>query len=76
MDIGEVAPEGSTVDGLLFLDYGRFQFRGKKAGVLLCMGITAQEKQACLGGKTDSIIAALKAKNVYPYTDMERESVT
>lgn len=75
MDIGPAAPTGSTIDAFLFFDYGSFQFRGTSAGVLLCMGITKKEKEACLAGRKDTLVETLKATHVFPYTDLVRQSV-
>ncbi|HHH75689.1 MAG TPA: hypothetical protein ENL03_01530 [Phycisphaerae bacterium] len=75
MDLGPLTPDGSTIDALLFFDYGRFIFRGKKAGVLLCMGITEREKNACFAGKKAALIEALKTEGIFPYTDLTRKSV-
>src|SRR5947208_337975 len=43
MDLGEAAPEGSTIAALLFFPYAKFTVRRRKAGLLLCMGITKDE---------------------------------
>ena len=75
MDIGPAAPEGSTVDAVLFYDYGRFAVGGQECGVLLCVGITEQEKQACFAGKTKALLKALEERGVHPYTDLVRDSV-
>ncbi len=75
MDVGEVAPEQSSIDAFMFFDYGRFQILNQDCGVLLCMGITKEEKEACFEGREDAVIRALKEKNIFPYTDIQRESV-
>ncbi|SRR5579871_3524768 len=75
MDIGPATPEGSTIAALLFLDYARFKVRGKKAGLLLCIGITADELAACRKGHRAEVEQALKKAGVYPYTDLYRQSV-
>jgi hypothetical protein len=75
MEIGPAAPEGSTIAGLLFFDSGRFKVRGKKAGLLLCIGITALELAACRKGRRAKVEQALKKAGVYPYTDLYRQSV-
>ncbi len=75
MDIGPAAPEGSTIAALLFLDYGRFEVRGEKAGLLLCIGVTADEVAACQNGRRGEVEQALKKASVYPYTDLYRQSV-
>lgn len=75
MDIGPATPEGSTIAALLFLEYGRFDVRGKKAGLLLCIGLTADELAACRKGRRAEVEEALKKAGVYPYTDLHRQSV-
>jgi len=75
MDIAPATPEGSTIDALMFFDYGTFPFRSGRAGVLLCVGITEKEKKACFAGKSAAVIAALKDKAIFPYTDLTRDSV-
>jgi hypothetical protein len=75
MDIGSATPEGSTIAALLFLEYARFNVRGKKAGLLLCIGITADELAACRKGRRADVEEALKKAGIYPYTDLYRRSV-
>jgi hypothetical protein len=75
MEIGPATPEGSTIAAFLFCDYGRFQVRGRKAGLLLCIGLTATELAACLDGRRAEVESALKNAGVYPCTDLFRDSV-
>jgi hypothetical protein len=75
MDMGEAVPENSTVAALLFFDYGTFKVRKRKAGLLLCVGITADELKLCRAGKRDKVEQTLKAAKVYPFTDLYRDSV-
>lgn len=75
MDIDSAVPEGSTIAALLFFEYGRFQVLDRPAGLLLCVGITADELEACREGKRAEVEQALKAAQVYPFTDLYRASV-
>ena len=75
MDIGSAVPQGSTVAAFLFHDLARFEFRGEPAGVLLCIGITEDELNACRAGGTARVLDALRASGVFPYTDLRRRSV-
>jgi hypothetical protein len=75
MDIAEAAPEDSTIAALLFFNYATFRVRGRKAGLLLCVGITKDELKACRAGKRSKVEIALKAAKVYPFTDLYRVSV-
>lgn len=75
MDIGPIAPEGSGIAALLFESYGRFEVEGRKAGVLLCIGITEEELKWCLRGKSAEIVQHLKARSIFPFTEFGRQSV-
>lgn len=75
MDIGPIAPDGSGIAALLFESYGRFEIEGRKAGVLLCIGITEEELKWCLRGKSAEIVQLLKARSIFPFTDFGRQSV-
>src|SRR5262245_28079337 len=75
MDIGSALPDDSTLTAFLFLNYATFKVRGRKAGLLLCVGITADELEACRAGKREKVEKALKAAKVYPFTDLYRDSV-
>lgn len=76
MDLGDNPPEGSTVVALLFIDFGRFTVRGRDAGLLLCIGITSEELDECRKGNTKDVIASLQEGGVYPFTDLQRKSVS
>ena len=75
MDLGDAAPAGATISALLFLAFARFVVRRRKAGVLLCIGITAGELAACRNGGARRVEKALRAAGVYPFTDLRRPSV-
>lgn len=75
MDMAEAAPEDSTIAAFLFFNYATFKVCGRKAGLLLCVGITADELKACRAGKRDKVEKALKSAKVYPFTDLYRDSV-
>ena len=74
MDIGSALPDDSTLAAFLFFNYARFKVRGRKAGLLLCVGITPDEHQACRRGKREKVGKALRAARVYPFTDLYRDS--
>ncbi|HEX5106772.1 MAG TPA: suppressor of fused domain protein [Pirellulaceae bacterium] len=75
MEIYRAVPKNSTIYGFLFFDYARFEVLGNRAGLLLCVGITEDELNACRTGRRQEVENALKAANVYPYTDLFRSSV-
>ena len=74
MDLGAAAPNGSTISALLFADFGRFLVRGRRAGLLLCIGVTAGELAACRNGGRRRVETALRAAGVYPFTELRRPS--
>lgn len=75
IDIGPIAPDGSDIAALLFEAYGRFEVDGRKAGVLLAIGITEEELKWCLRGQASEIVQHLKARSIFPFTDFGRPSV-
>ena len=75
MDIGPATPEGSTIAALLFIPYAQFEVRDRKAGLLLCIGITEDELQACRAGRRAEVEVRLRDNGVYPFTDLFRESL-
>jgi hypothetical protein len=75
MDIASAVPDDSTIAALLFFNYATFNVRGRKAGLLLCVGITEDELKACRAGKREKVEKGLKAAKVYPFTDLNRDSV-
>jgi len=79
MDIGSAVPPGSTVTALLFIEpdlpSNEYLVAGQRCGLLLCLGITPSELQACFEGRVGEVLAALKAKGIFPHTDLHRESV-
>lgn len=75
MDISSAVPEDSTIAAFLFCNGGTFEVRGRKAGLLLCIGITADELKACQNGEREKVEQALKTAQVYPFTDLTRRSV-
>lgn len=74
MGIGPAVPDGSAISAFLFFDYGRFEVRNRKAGLLLCMGITADEIKTCRDGDRPQVETALKQSGTFPFTDLTRES--
>lgn len=75
MGVGPAAPERSAIEALLFQEYARFKVRGRKCGLLLCIGITEDELDACLNDRREEVERALKEQEVFPYTDLYRRSV-
>jgi hypothetical protein len=75
MDLGDASPDGSSIVAFLFFDYARFEVRRRSAGLLLCVGITDDELHACQAGRRLEVESALQSANVYPFTDLFRDSV-
>jgi hypothetical protein len=75
MDIGSAVPANSTIAGFFFDDFKRMTFDGADAGILLCIGLTADEVMACRKGKRQSVYDGLIEQAIFPYTDLYRPSV-
>lgn len=79
MDMGTALPAGSSITALLFLEpdvmHKTFDLLGRSCGLLLCVGITAAELQACFDGRTPKVVAKLRSGAVLPYTELRRPSV-
>ncbi|QEX17013.1 hypothetical protein FRZ44_23090 [Hypericibacter terrae] len=75
MDLGPAVRPGSAITAFLFVEFGRFRVRDRAAGLLLCIGITADELAHCRNHRRAEVEAALISKGVYPFTDLERGSV-
>jgi suppressor of fused protein SUFU len=73
MDIATATPEGSTIAAFLFQEFARFEVLGRRAGILLCLGITSEELALCRSGKSGEVERSLRDAGVYPYTDLYRE---
>lgn len=75
MDVAPAMPDGSSIAAFLFQDFAHLTFNGKKAGLLLCLGITAEELEACRAGESTEVVTALKDQGIYPFTEVRRASV-
>jgi len=69
----------STIRALLFANPRdepvHFEFSGKRHGLLLCIGITAEELKFGRSQGTEKLLAMLKQHGVFPYTIPNRTSV-
>jgi hypothetical protein len=54
----------------------RFTVLGTPANLLLCIGITAIEFNACKTFGSGVLLRMLKDHDIYPFTDLNRDSVT
>jgi hypothetical protein len=53
-----------------------FEFLGASYGLLLCVGITSEELAFARSNGPDELLALLKQRDVFPYTVLQRDSVT
>ncbi len=78
MDLGEFFGD-STLRAMLFAHPSErpvhFEFLGRRCGLLLCVGITAQELAFARARSTGELLALLKHHGVFPYTIPGRPSV-
>jgi hypothetical protein len=79
MDIGEFFGD-STLRALLFAHLKEppphFEFLGREYGLLLCIGITAEELAFCHANGSDRLLALLREQGVFPYTIPDRTSIS
>ena len=78
MDLGTFFGD-STIRALLFThpreQAAHFEFLGNRYGLLLCIGITAEELAFKQAHGSESLLALLRQHGVYPYTTPDRSSV-
>jgi Suppressor of fused protein (SUFU) len=75
MDIDEATPPESQIKAFLFDTYGTFTLFGQDNELRLCIGITKPELQFKLKHGPEKLLNLLKRHGVYPFTDLERDSV-
>ena len=66
-----VVPQPSSIKGFVIDDYGN-----RRCGVLLCVGITAEELQMSSEFGSTTLLGELRGAGVYPFTDPDRESIS
>lgn len=75
MEITPNVPKGATIVGLVFAAYRHLKLPNGKAGILSCIGITATELASCRKSGTALVLERLKRSGIYPFTEMNRQSV-
>jgi hypothetical protein len=79
MDVGAFFGD-STIRALLFTHPREqpvhFDFLGQRYGLLLCIGITAEELQFKQKHGSESLLALLREQGVFPYTSPSRPSIS
>jgi hypothetical protein len=80
MDIGPALPDGSRASALLFvkpeLSNNQFYVDGSQCGLLLCLTIMPDELELKMKSGSEPLVRALKEKGVFPFSDLNRESVS
>jgi len=79
MDLGDHF-SGSAIKALLFTHPSdqlvQFDLLGQRCGLLLCIGITGEELSLKQTDGSASLLALLMEHGIFPYTVLQRESVT
>lgn len=76
MDLGgRFMSNDSKIVALIFDKYSEFMVNGKKYGLMLLIGITKDELEYKIKNGGKELIKKLKENNVYPYTDLSRDSL-
>src|SRR5207244_1666960 len=75
MDIDSATPANSEIKAFLFDNYASFTLFGKVNHLRLCVGITKPELQFKIKHGAERLLALLKRHGVYPFTDLDRDSV-
>lgn len=79
MDLGDSRPEESNIAALLFQRPNPpgdgITIFGSPASLLLCVGITQSEFDACKNFGTGVMGRMLRENNIFPYTVLDRDSV-
>lgn len=75
MDIDQATPPESKIKAFLFDTYATFTLFGEPNELRLCIGITKDELTFKMKHGGERLLALLKRHGVYPYTDLDRDSV-
>lgn len=75
MDIDTATPADSRIKALIFDTYATFVLFGEQYELRLCIGITRPELQFKMQHGPEKLLDLLKRRGVYPFTDLERDSV-
>jgi hypothetical protein len=75
MDIDDATPSDSQIKALVFDNYGKFRLFEQDFDLRLCIGITKAELQYKMDHGPEALLRLLKARGVYPFTDLGRSSV-
>ena len=75
MDIDSATPPESRIKAFVFDTYAKFTLFGHENELRLCLGITKPELDFKIEHGAEKLLALLKRHGVYPFTDLERDSV-
>jgi hypothetical protein len=75
MDIDSATPPESRIKALVFDTYATFTLFGHENELRLCIGITKPELDFKVQHGAAKLLALLKCHGVYPFTDLERDTV-
>jgi hypothetical protein len=79
MDIGPALPDGSSASALLFVEpdlrNNQFYVDGTQCGLLLCLAIMPDELELKMKSGSEPLIKSLKEKGVFPFSELNRDSV-
>lgn len=75
MDIDSATPPESRIKAFVFDTYRTFTLFGRDFDLRLCLGITKGELSFKMEHGADKLFERLKSHGVYPYTDLDRESI-
>ena len=75
MDIDSTTPPESRIKAFVFDTYGTFTLFGHENELRLCLGITKPELDFKIEHGAEKLLALLRRHGVYPFTDLERDSV-
>ncbi len=67
--------EGTNIDSIIFDCYRRFKVGNIEAGLMLVVGISKAELEFKMEHSGSALIQLLKDNGVYPYTDLNRQSL-
>jgi hypothetical protein len=76
MDIDSATLAESQIKAFVFDTYATFTLFGQENELRLCIGITKPELEFKMEHGAEKLLALLKRHRVYPFTDLERDTVS
>lgn len=75
MSIGGALPQPTEIVAFVYLPYATLDVGGRKAGLLLCLGITQSEFDYIQENDIEDLVEALGQAGIFPRTDLKRSSM-